>query len=186
MSLNLPAAKNEVERFIKNCVRNVGAHGVIIGVSGGLDSSVTVSLASLALGADKVIGIAMPEKETYNAEDIEHTKRLVKKFPFELRIIDISSTLKACFQSLPKYSSLDKRINGNIKARLRMIYLYYYANKLNSLVCGASDKSERMLGYFTKWGDVAADFSPIKHFKFCLGDKFFKRYYIFLLNGILA
>jgi len=161
LKLDLPSVENRIKRFIKDYVEKCGAEGVVLGVSGGLDSSATAALASLSLGGHKVLGIAMPEEETYDVTDIQHAKLLAKKFGFNLQIVDISSTLKACFQSLPIYDAADKLSKGNVKARIRMVYLYYYANKLNRLVCGASDKSEIMVGYFTKWGDGAADISPI-------------------------
>jgi len=161
LKLDLPSVENRIKRFVKDYVEKCGAEGVILGVSGGLDSSATAALASLSLGGHKVLGIAMPEEETYDVTDIQHAKLLAKKFGFNLQIVDISSTLKACFQSLPIYDTADKLSKGNVKARIRMVYLYYYANKLNRLVCGASDKSEIMVGYFTKWGDGAADISPI-------------------------
>jgi NAD+ synthase len=103
----------------------------------------------------------MPEEETYDSTDIQHAKLVAQKFGFDLEVIDISSTLKTCFQSLPIYDTVHRLSKGNVKARIRMVYLYYYANKLNRLVCGSSDKSEIMMGYFTKWGDPAADISPI-------------------------
>ena len=161
LKLDLPTVETRIKRFIKDYVEKCGAEGVVLGVSGGLDSCITAALASLSLGDRKVLGIAMPEEETYNATDIQHAKLLAKKFGFDLQIVDISSTLKACFQSLPIYDATDKLSKGNVKARIRMVYLYYYANKLNRLVCGTSDKSETMMGYFTKWGDGAADISPI-------------------------
>ncbi|MBE0511764.1 NAD+ synthase [Candidatus Bathyarchaeota archaeon] len=161
LKLDLPSVENRIKRFVKDYVEKCGAEGVVLGVSGGLDSSATAALASLSLGGHKVLGIAMPEEETYDVTDIQHAKLLAKKFGFNLQIVDISSTLKACFQSLPIYDAADKLSKGNVKARIRMVYLYYYANKLNRLVCGASDKSETMVGYFTKWGDGAADISPI-------------------------
>lgn len=161
LKLDLPSVETRIKRFIKDYVEKCGAEGVVLGVSGGLDSCITAALASLSLGGRKVLGIAMPEEETYNATDIQHAKLLAKKFGFDLQIVDISSTLKACFQSLPIYDATDKLSKGNVKARIRMVYLYYYANKLNRLVCGTSDKSETMMGYFTKWGDGAADISPI-------------------------
>jgi NAD+ synthase len=161
LKLDLPSVETRIKRFIKDYVEKCGAEGVVLGASGGLDSSTTAALASLSLDGHKVLGIAMPEEETYNATDIQHVKLLAKKFGFDLQIVDISSTLKACFQSLPIYDAADKLSKGNVKARIRMVYLYYYANKLNRLVCGASDKSETMIGYFTKWGDGAADISPI-------------------------
>jgi len=161
LKLDLPSVENRIKRFVKDYVEKCGAEGVVLGVSGGLDSSATAALASLSLGGHKLLGIAMPEEETYDVTDIQHAKLLAKKFGFNLQIVDISSTLKACFQSLPIYDAADKLSKGNVKARIRMVYLYYYANKLNRLVCGASDKSEIMVGYFTKWGDGAADISPI-------------------------
>jgi NAD+ synthase len=161
LKLDLPSVEDRIKRFVKDYVEKCGAEGVVLGVSGGLDSSVTAALASLSLGVQKVLGIAMPEEETYDVTDIQHAKLLAKKFGFNLQIVDISSTLKACFQSLPIYDAADKLSKGNVKARIRMVYLYYYANKLNRLVCGTSDKSETMVGYFTKWGDGAADISPI-------------------------
>ncbi len=161
LKLDLPSVENRIKRFVKDYVEKCGAEGVVLGVSGGLDSSATAALASLSLGGHKVLGIAMPEEETYDVTDIQHAKLLAKKFGFNLQIVDISSTLKACFQSLPIYDAADKLGKGNVKARIRMVYLFYYANKLNRLVCGASDKSEIMVGYFTKWGDGAADISPI-------------------------
>ena len=161
LKFDLPSVENRIKRFVKDYVEKCGADGVVLGASGGLDSSATAALASLSLGGHKVLGIAMPEEETYDVTDIQHAKLLAKKFGFNLQIVDISSTLKACFQSLPIYDVADKLSKGNVKARIRMVYLYYYANKLNRLVCGASDKSEIMVGYFTKWGDGAADISPI-------------------------
>jgi NAD+ synthase len=161
LKLDLSLVETRIKRFIKDYVEKCGAEGVVLGLSGGLDSCITAALASLSLGGHKVLGIAMPEEETYNATDIQHTKLLAKKFGFDLQIVDISSTLKTFFQFLPIYDATDKNSKGNVKARIRMIYLYYYANKLNRLVCGTSDKSEIMMGYFTKWGDGAADISPI-------------------------
>jgi len=161
LKLDLPSVENRIKRFVKDYVEKCGAEGVVLGASGGLDSSATAALASLSLGGQKVLGIAMPEEETYDVTDIQHAKLLAKKFGFNLQIVDLSSTLKACFQSLPIYDDADKLSKGNVKARIRMVYLYYYANKLNRLVCGTSDKSETMVGYFTKWGDGAADISLI-------------------------
>ena len=161
LRLDLPLIENRVKRFIKDYVKKCGANGVVLGVSGGVDSSTTAAIASLALGDNSVLGIAMPEEETYNATDVQHAKLLAKKFGFDLEIVDISPILKAFFNSLPIYDLSDKLSRGNLKARTRMACLYYYANHLNKLVCGSSDKSETMMGYFTKWGDAAADISPL-------------------------
>ena len=161
LKLDSPSVETRIRRFIKDYIKKCGATGVVLGVSGGIDSCTTAALAALSLGSGKVLGIALPEEETYNATDVQHAKLVAKKFGFKLEVIDISPTLNACFQSLPIYDAADKLSKGNVKARIRMVYLYYYANKLKKIVCGSSDKSETMIGYFTKWGDVAADISPL-------------------------
>ncbi len=161
LGLDLPLVKTRIMRFIKDYVEKCGANGIVIGVSGGIDSSTTAAISSLALDGDSVLGIAMPEEETYNSQDLKHAKLIAKKFGFHLEIVDISSVLESFFHSIPKYDATDKISKGNLKARTRMVCLYYYANRLNKLVCGSSDKSETMMGYFTKWGDAAADISPL-------------------------
>ncbi len=161
LKLDLPTVEARIRRFIKDYVKKCGASGVVLGVSGGLDSGTTAALASLSLGGDKVLGITMPEEETYDATHVEHGRLVAQRFGFDLQVIDISPTLRAYYKSLPIYDATEKLSKGNLKARARMVYLYYYANKLNRLVCGSSDKSETMMGYFTKWGDVAADISPL-------------------------
>src|SRR4030066_943271 len=102
----------------------------------------------------------LPEKETRNEEDIRHAKLVIKKFKLRSQLCDITSTLEAIYTSIPIFDTEDRVCKGNIKARTRMLYNYYCANKLNMLVCGSSDKSETMMGYFTKWGDVAGDIYP--------------------------
>ena len=161
LRLDLPVVETRIKQFIKNYVENCESEGVVLGLSGGLDSSTTAALAALSLGGKRVLGIAMPEEETYNIADIRHAELVAKKFGFDFQLVDISSTLEACFQSLPIYDASDRVSKGNVKARIRMVYLYYYANSLNRLVCGTSDKSETMMGYFTKWGDAATDLAPI-------------------------
>lgn len=161
LKLDWPLVATRIKRFIKDYIDKSGMKGIVLGVSGGIDSSTAAALASLALGGKKVLAISMPEEETYNTTDIMHTKMLAKKFGFQIETIDISPILRAYYDSLPIYDAQEKRGKGNIKARTRMVCLYYYANRLGRIVCGSSDKSETMMGYFTKWGDVAADISPL-------------------------
>jgi len=161
LGLNLPEAESRIQRFIKDYVENTGAKGVIVGVSGGVDSCTVAALSARAMGGDKVLGLMLPEKETRSALDIAHAKLVARKFHFKTERIDITAPLEALYGSMRLYDPSEKVCKGNVKARTRMIYLYYYANRLNMLVCGTSDKSETMMGYFTKWGDVAADISPI-------------------------
>lgn len=159
--IDLQSVETRIKRFIKDYTGKCGTSGIVLGVSGGIDSCTTAALAALSLGGDRVLGIALPEEETHNATDVQHAKLVAEKFGFKLDVIDVSPVLKACFKSLPLYDVADKLSRGNVKARIRMVYLYYYANRLRRIVCGSSDKSETMMGYFTKWGDAAADISPI-------------------------
>jgi len=156
---------NEVERrarlFIKKYVEQTSSSGVVLGLSGGVDSSTSAALAALALGGDKVTGLLLPERETYSNIDVQHAKHISERFQIRTETIDITSALDAFYRSTPSFDGRDKVTKGNIKARMRMIYVYYYANKYGLLVCGNSDKSETMMGYFTKWGDVSADFAPL-------------------------
>jgi len=161
LKLDLPSVEARIKRFIRDYVKKCGANGVVLGVSGGVDSSTTAAIAALALGGHAVLGIALPEEETHNVTDAQHAKLVAGKFGFELETVDISPILRSYFHSLPIYDASDRLSKGNLKARTRMVCLYYYANRLGKLVCGSSDKSETMIGYFTKWGDAAADISPL-------------------------
>jgi len=161
LKLDITSIETRIKRFIKDYVSKCKAKGVVLGVSGGVDSCTNAAIASLSLGGDKVLSLVLPEEETYNALDIQHTKLVAKKFGFKLQTIDISPILQAFQNVLPVYDKGDRLSKGNLKARIRMLCLYYYANRLRRLVLGSSDKSEAMMGYFTKWGDVAADISPL-------------------------
>lgn len=161
LELNLQSTKSRIERFIKGYVEKSGAKGVVMGVSGGVDSCTTAALASLALGASRVLGVVSREEEVHDTTDVQHSRTVANKFGFGLEVVNISPTLRVCFASLPIYDATDELSKRNLKARIRMVYTHYYANRLNRLVCGTSDKSEIMMGYFTKWGDAAADISPI-------------------------
>ncbi len=161
LELDLPEVEKRIRRFIKEYVENAGANGIVLGLSGGIDSATTAAISSLSIGGQKVTGLMLPEKETYNNRDIDDAKLVAEKFCLKSQVCDITPALEGFYKTIPIFDLADKLCKGNIKARTRMIYLYYYANKLNKIVCGSSDKSETMMGYFTKWGDVAADISPL-------------------------
>ncbi len=161
LELDLDETEKRIIRFIKNYVENAGAGGIVLGLSGGVDSNTIAALSSRAIGGDHVLGLMLPEKETGNPEDIDDAKTVAEKFSVKTQICDITPALEGFYKTIPIFDASDKLCKGNIKARTRMIYLYYYANKSNKVVCGSSDKSETMMGYFTKWGDVSADISPI-------------------------
>jgi len=161
LQLNLTEVEKRIRRFIKEYVENASADGIVLGMSGGIDSGAVAALSSRSIGGDKVIGLMLPEKETYNSQDVDDAKFVAEKFGLKTQVCDITPVLESFYKTIPIFDQGDRLCKGNIKARTRMIYLYYYANKLNKIVCGSSDKSETMMGYFTKWGDIAADISPL-------------------------
>jgi len=161
LDLDWSEVESKTKRFVNDYVKKSGAAGIVLGLSGGVDSCTTAALSALALGADRVLGLLLPEQETYDPKDVEHAKLLAERFGLKTEFIDVTSTLEAFYDSIPVFEPTEKLCKGNIKARTRMIYWYYYANRFNLLVCGSSDKSETMMGYFTKWGDIAADISPL-------------------------
>jgi NAD+ synthase len=161
LKLDLVEVEKRIRRFIKEYVENAEAEGIVLGMSGGIDSGTVAAISSLSIGGDKVTGLMLPERETYNSKDINDAKVVAEKFGLKTTVCEITPTLEGFYKTIPIFDQTEKLCKGNIKARTRMIYLYYYANKLNMIVCGSSDKSETMMGYFTKWGDVAADISPL-------------------------
>jgi NAD+ synthase len=161
LEIDFSEAEKRICRFIKEYVENAGAKGIVLGLSGGIDSGTIAALSSLAIGGNHVLGLMLPEKETFNQKDIDDAKVVADKFHMETQLCDMSAVLGCFYNAIPVFDQSDRLCKGNIKARTRMIFLYYYANKLNRIVCGSSDKSETMMGYFTKWGDAAADIVPI-------------------------
>ncbi len=139
---------------IKSYFKKSGLHRAVLGVSGGIDSSLTLKLAVDALGPEKVTALSMPENGISSPENTVHAKKLCEALGVEFFSIPINQFLLS-FNGLPWNGS--SLANQNLKARMRAILLYHYANTKNALVLGTSNKSELLLGYGTKYGDLAAD-----------------------------
>lgn len=161
LDIDYNLVEKKIVNFIRNYVESYNFEGVILGLSGGIDSCTVAALASRAIENKKVIGLILPEEETHSTININDAYTIANKFNIKIKYYDISKVLKSFYNNLLLFDK-DKILKGNIKARTRMIYLYYYANKYNLIVCGTSDKSETMIGYFTKWGDGASDIAPIR------------------------
>ncbi len=162
--LNHQKTVEEISEFIRRVIKEAKALGTVIGLSGGVDSSLTASLCVQALGKNKVLGIMMPIDFTPK-EDMDDAQDLADQLGIETINLNIDHVCKSFFQTL-QVSFKDhgkKKAMGNIIARIRMIILYYYANCQNYLVAGTSDRSEALIGFFTKYGDVGADFYPCIH-----------------------
>ena len=147
-------AKQTILDFIKDFVKD---KKVVVGLSGGLDSSVVAKLCVMALGKEKVLGVHMPDKITPK-EDTEDAKLLAEALGIEYRIIPIDNHIENLKNTLKLQDDMSI---ANLKVRLRMLILYAIANEEKRLVAGTSNKSELLVGYFTKYGDGASDFAPI-------------------------
>lgn len=143
--------------FISNEVRQRKKGGVVIGLSGGLDSSVAAVLSVKALGNKRVVAFILPEGKLTPRTDLANAQKIVNSLKIQAFTFDIVQSKINLLKFLPRH----RLASGNLSSRLRMAILYYYANVNNLLVLGTSDKSELMLGYFTKNGDGAADVFPL-------------------------
>ncbi|UCE96855.1 MAG: NAD+ synthase [Candidatus Bathyarchaeota archaeon] len=161
LQIDSETIQQKITRFIKDYVRKTKTKGIVLGISGGVDSATAAALSTIAIGADRVLALFMPEEETHIETDDQHIKLLSKEFKFQLLTVDLTQILSTLYGTIPDFNLKDKLSRGNLKARTRMLIWYYYANSKNRIVVGSSDKSETMLGYCTKWGDAAADIAPV-------------------------
>jgi len=143
--------------FISDEVRQRKKGGIVLGLSGGLDSSVAAVLSVKAIGNKRVFAFILPEGKLTPQTDLANAQKLVNSLKIQAFTIDIFGSKSSLLKFLPR----NRLASGNLSSRLRMAILYYYANVNNLLVLGTSDKSELMLGYFTKNGDGAADIFPL-------------------------
>lgn len=151
-----PRICEEILSFIKGEVKKAGAKGVVLGLSGGLDSSTAAYLCVKALGRRRVLGLLMPDGAT-PPQDLADARLVARRLGIPHRLFDLSPLCERIFPLLRG----DRNARGNVKARLRMVLLYYAANSRNLLVVGTSDRSELLMGYFTKYGDGGADLLPL-------------------------
>lgn len=147
---------DEISSWIALKVREAGLTGAVVGLSGGIDSAVVSGLCTRALGPQNVLGIIMPAHSM--PQDAEHAALTAQTWGIEHRTVDLSSIYDAYVELMPGGSPL---ANANLKPRLRMIVLYHHANTLNRMVVGTGNRSELMVGYFTKYGDAGVDLLPI-------------------------
>ncbi len=158
--IDIPHTIQLIENFIRTRVSESGVNGVVIGVSGGLDSAVIASIAVRSLGSKKVNTFFYPSSTT-PSDDLGDVKELCSNLGVKLTIIDIQNIIQSFSAAIEKPEDKNALEWMNLKPRIRQTIWYFYANKLNCLVCGSSNKSELMIGYYTKFGDGAADILPI-------------------------
>lgn len=161
LKINPGAVERKLTSFIRKKVQEAGAGGVVVGLSGGIDSSVVAALCAKALGPKKVMCISMPEAKVSDQRDVADAREIADKLGVEFRVVDIAPAVKAIHQNLADYKYEAQLPNANIWPRVRMVILYYHANLLNRLVAGGGNRSELRTGYFTKYGDGASDMLPL-------------------------
>ncbi|MEN6341217.1 MAG: NAD+ synthase [Methanospirillum sp.] len=151
---------NRIEQLIRHAYWEAGARGVVVGVSGGVDSAVAAAVCVRALGPESVLALSLPCAVSASA-DLDDAAELCRRLGCEHRVVPIEPVI-AAYRGLPDFDE-NPYLIGNLMARTRMTVLYYHANRDHRLVCGTSNRTEYLLGYFTKWGDGAGDVEPLLH-----------------------
>ena len=161
-NLDYSYVENYLSNFLRTTLAASGRKGFVVGVSGGVDSATVYALAARSVGVDKVYALIMPDKNVTPKTDVDDAIAVVEKFGGKYTLIDISSIVDAYLKAIPIASPETDRVAiGNLRARIRMSILYYYANKLGYLVLGTGDRSEYLIGYYTKYGDGGVDVAPL-------------------------
>ena len=147
---------DRIQNGLKQRISDTNSKGVIFGLSGGIDSAVIAYLCHNAI-KQKTLALIMPDSKISPESETSDAIKIVDELGLEYKLLDINSIHKEFRLILEP----NDRALGNLRARIRMNVLYYYANLKNLIVLGSSDKSEFNIGYFTKFGDGAADVLPI-------------------------
>jgi NAD+ synthase len=164
----LEAVRDRITDDLRRTVANAGANGVVVAMSGGIDSTVTAALAVEALGSDRVLGLGLPCHKSDRTQ-VNEARTIADGLGMEFREIQLQPLLGAFEETVAaefESESTDRpnernHAIGNVIARLRMCCAYYAANRDSRLVVGTANRSELLVGYFTKYGDGAADTYPI-------------------------
>jgi NAD+ synthase len=155
-TIDYRALADSIEKWIRQTVFEASATGVVVGLSGGLDSAVSAALCAEALGNENILGLLMPCGSIRS--DTDDGVRIAEHLRIEYKVLDLSPVLRSFIEAGRLDDSSVMNL-ANIKSRLRMAMLYAYSS--GRLVLGTSNYSEILVGYWTKWGDGASDFLPI-------------------------
>ena len=156
----------DVKKVTEDCVKwiqdwfeeNGKGCNAVLGISGGKDSSVAAALCVKALGKDRVFGVLMPQGDQF---DIQYSYDLCEELGIKYTVANIKDSVDAVVNSIDKEIELTNQTKFNLPARIRMVTLYAISQSMNGRVCNTCNLSEDWVGYSTKYGDAAGDFSPM-------------------------
>ncbi|WP_176718803.1 NAD+ synthase [Caloranaerobacter ferrireducens] len=157
---NIERVCDNLVNWLRDKVQEAGCKGLVVGLSGGIDSAVVAALAKRAF-PENSLGVIMPCHS--NSKDEEHARLVAETIGLKTVKVDLSKTFDSLLDEL-KDDGSNLLAVSNIKPRLRMTILYYFAQKNKYLVAGTGNKSELTIGYFTKYGDSGVDLLPISDF----------------------
>jgi NAD+ synthase len=150
----------QVTALLKDVISSGSFKGFVIGLSGGIDSSVVATLCVRATGPENLLGLFLPSAVT-PTEDLDDVRLLAEFLNIQVLTVPIGGIIDQ-YRMMPDFTE-SMHLVGNLMARTRMTILYYYAGQMNRLVCGTTNYTEYLIGYSTKHGDSAADVQPIIH-----------------------
>lgn len=157
LSIDTAKTKQILTKFIREKVTEAGFSKAVIGLSGGIDSSLSAYLTSAALGPDNVMALRMPYA-TSSTESLEHAMLVIDELGVKNITVPITEMVDPLFERFPDANQIRR---GNAMARARMIVLYDQSQAFNGLVAGTGNKTEFLLGYTTLYGDAACAFNPL-------------------------
>jgi NAD+ synthase len=157
IKLNTNIVKELLVRFIKDQTTNAGFLKAVIGISGGVDSAVSATLAAEALGKENILGVMIPYR-TSNPKSVEDANLVIQATGIRSELVDISKMVDGYCE---EHKITDSLRRGNVMARMRMIVLYDLSAREKALVIGTSNKTEILVGYGTQHGDLASAINPV-------------------------
>ena len=153
--------KNECVAWIRQFFEKNGPTcNAVVGISGGKDSSIVAALCVEALGKDRVIGVLMPQGEQH---DIDMAYMLVNHLGIKHYVVNIKDAVDGVLNNMPEDLEITNMTRTNLPARIRMSTLYAVSQSVNGRVANTCNLSEDWVGYSTRYGDAAGDFSPVSH-----------------------
>jgi NAD+ synthase len=161
LNINTKEESDKIVAFIKTTLIQQKIEKVVIGISGGIDSAISLFLLKNSTKLENIYAVTLPYFDN-QLEDINELVNLINLPKENLKVISIKPMVDQIVKTL-SIDDGDLIKKGNVMARVRMIVLYDLAKKENALVCGTENRSESLLGYFTRFGDEASDIEPIRH-----------------------